>query len=167
MSENCPYWFFVHSVHLTPAAACGLPIASRHSICPSKSSYLSKSEKSPHKNKTFWNENDPHFLIYILLYRKGCHDFAFFILHVAMNRQQRVALTKFIDISWIEEKLQQKGNDVPLIIEESRSFKKDFKVCLAPRLILYIMEDLLISIDIKHVGRWYKMAIENQNISTY
>ena len=69
-----------------------------------------------------------------------------------MNRQQRVALTKFIDISWIEEKLQQKGNDVPLIIEESRSFKKDFKVCLAPRLILYIMEDLLISIDIKHVG---------------
>ena len=83
-----------------------------------------------------------------------------------MNRQQRVALTKFIDISWIEEKLQQKGNDVPLIIEESRSFKKDFKVCLAPRLILYIMEDLLISIDIKHVGRWYKMAIENQNIPT-
>ena len=54
-----------------------------------------------------------------------------------MNRQQRVALTKFIDISWIEEKLQQKGSDVPLIIEESRSFKKDFKVCLAPRLILY------------------------------
>ena len=41
-----------------------------------------------------------------------------------MNRRQRVALTKFIDISWIEEKLQQKGNDVPLIIEESRSFKK-------------------------------------------
>ena len=53
VSENCRYWFFVHSVHLTPAAACGLPIASRHSICPSKSSYLSKSEKSPHKNKTF------------------------------------------------------------------------------------------------------------------
>ena len=44
-------------------------------ICPSKSSYLSKSEKSPHKNKTFWNENDPHFLI---LYRLGCHDLAFF-----------------------------------------------------------------------------------------